>query len=364
MRLVVLPGDGVGPEVTTAAVRVLRAAFASRGLPLDIATRAVGWAAVQTEGAPLSDDTIDACRAADAVLLGAVGHPDAEHAPAHLRPESGLLALRQALGCWGNLRPARVPDGLIGASALRADRARGTDLVVVRELGGGLYYGEPRGDDRGRAWNTLSYTEDEVRRIAHLAFRLASERRRRVTSVDKANVLETSKLWRRVAEEVALQYPEVIFESMLVDRAAMELALRPSRFDVVLTSNLFGDILSDQAAGVVGSLGALGSASVGGDTDLYEPVHGSAPDIAGTGRANPMGAIASVTLMLRTTGGLPELADDIDASVEACLGDGLRTDDLATPADASPPVGTHAFTSAVVDRLGARVSRRVVGGAA
>lgn len=348
MKLAVLPGDGIGPEVTEAAIRVLQAALERRGLPLDLVTAPVGWAAVQSHGTPLPDDTLEACRGADAVLLGAVGHPDAADAPPHLRPEAGLLALRRALGCWANLRPVRVPDALVEASALRPERVRGTDLLVVRELGGGLYYGEPRGDDGHRAWNTLTYDRDEVRRIAELAFRLAAQRRGRVTSIDKANVLETSRLWRRVVEEESHSHPDVTLDSMLVDRAAMELVLHPTRFDVILTSNLMGDILSDQAAGVVGSLGALGSASLGGTVDLYEPVHGSAPEIAGTGRANPMGALASVSLMLRTTVKRPEVADDMDAAVEACLGEGIRTDDLAGGAG----VSTDAFTAAVVERLG------------
>lgn len=366
MRLALLPGDGVGPEVVGAAMRVLEAALHTRGLRLEVATRPVGWAAVRARGTPLPDDTLEACLAADAVLLGAVGHPDAGDAPPARRPEAGLLTLRRALGCWANLRPARVTDALLAASALRPERVRGTDLLVVRELGGGLYYGEPRDDDGDQAWNTLTYTAAEVRRIADLAFRLAARRRGRVTSIDKANVLETSRLWRRVVEEVSRAHPGVGLDHMYVDRAAMELTLHPTRFDVVLTSNLFGDILSDQAAGLVGSLGTLGSASLGGGTDLYEPVHGSAPEIAGTGRANPMGALASVSLMLRTTFDLADLADEIDAAVDACLHRGIRTDDLAAVGapDAPPPVGTDDFADAVVDRLNALRGVALAGGGA
>jgi len=257
-----------------------------------------------------------------------------------------------------------VPDALVASSALRPDVVRGTDMVIVRELAGGLYYGTPRSWDAGagRAVNTLAYGEAEVRRIAEVAFALARARRGRVASVDKANVLEVSRLWRSVVDEVAAGFPDVALEHVLVDRAAMELVLRPTRFDVILTENLFGDILSDEAAGLAGSLGVMGSASLGGATDLYEPVHGSAPDIAGRGVANPIGAIASLALMLRHTFGLEEEASAVEAAVEATLESGLRTADLARGGAAA--VGTRPFTDAVLERLGSAEAGPVPGLAA
>jgi len=332
MRLAVLPGDGVGPEVTAAALGVVEAVAERYGHTVDRSEAVVGWAAVEVGEPPLPARTETICREADAVVLGAVGDPQADDLPPSRRPERGLLQLRQVLGCYVNLRPVRVSPSLLDASPLRPAVARGTDLLIVRELAGGLYYGEPRSEGgAGRpAVNTLTYGEEEVSRIAHRAFTLARGRRRHVTSVDKANVLEVSRLWRRVVHEVAAEYADVELESMLVDRAALELMLRPSRFDVVLTGNLFGDILSDEAAGIVGSLGLLPSASVGGTTDLYEPVHGSAPDLAGSDRANPMAAIASMGLMMRYTFGLSEEADAVEAAIEAVLESGARTEDVAS----------------------------------
>lgn len=359
IRIAVLQGDGIGPEVTKAALRVVREALRGSGTELCAEHRPIGWAAVTEAGSPLPEETLEACRDADAVFLGAVGHPDAEGEPGPRRPETGLLTLRRELGCWANLRPVHVSPALVPASALRPEKVRGTDLVIVRELGGGIYYGEPRGDTGGRAWNTMTYTTEEVRRLAELALKMARRRRRRVTSVDKANVLEVSRLWRRTVTEVArASEGEVEVDHMLVDRAAMELTVNPTRFDVVLTANLFGDVLSDQAAGLAGSLGVLGSASLGGGTDLYEPVHGSAPELAGRGTANPMGALASFCLMLRTTFGLSEPARRIERAVDLCLAEGIRPADLevtpaADPAADSPgaPVCTESFADAVSVRL-------------
>ena len=341
----------MGTEVIAAALQVLRVVGRRWGHILAASEHLVGWHAVLQVGDPLPPATLDACRAAPAVLLGAVGHPDADLAPPGKRPEDGLLKLRAALGCYANLRPVRVPDSLVECSAVRPEIVRGTDLLIVRELAGGLYYGTPRGWEpaSGCAVNTLSYSDSEVRRIADLAFSLARARRSRVTSIDKANVLEVSRLWRRMVDQVAMAFPDVALEHMLVDRAAMELVLRPGRFDVIVTENLFGDILSDEAAVLPGSLGVLGSASLGGSTDLYEPVHGSAPDIAGKDVANPMGAITSVSLMLRHTFGLETEAAAVDAAVEATLSDGLRTADLAR--EGNRLVGTRAFADAVVERL-------------
>lgn len=353
LRIVALPGDGIGPEVTAAAVSVLEAVGRVRGHRFEIEEFPVGWAAVQATGEPLPPESLSAALGAGAVFLGAVGDPAADHLPPALRPEAGLLRLRKELGCFANLRPARLPDALVDRSPLRPEIARGTDLLIVRELAGGLYYGEPRSLDEEegelRALNTLRYGASEVRRIARVAFELARRRRGSVVSVDKANVLETSRLWRTVVNEVAGDFPDVTLSHVLVDRMAMELVLRPADFDVLLMENLFGDILSDQAAGVVGSLGLLGSASLGGTVDIYEPVHGSAPDIAGRGVANPVGAILSAAMLLRHSAGLADEARAVEVAVDRALADGARTGDVA-------PAGTRGWstaevTAAVVARL-------------
>lgn len=336
--VVALPGDGVGPEVTRAAVRTLEAAAQAFDLPVRVEEHPVGWAAVQATGVPLPPETLRACQEADGVFLGAVGHPDADGAPPGQRPEGGLLALRTGLECHTNLRPVRMYEALVDASPLKPERARGVDLLIVRELSGGLYYGEPRGrdgaGDERRAWNTLQYSATEIRRVAQTAFRMARRRRGRVTSVDKANVLETSRLWREVVSEVAAGEEGVECAHMLVDRAAMEIVLRPRELDVVLTSNLFGDILSDGAAAVVGSLGLLPSASLGGGVPLCEPVHGSAPELAGTGTANPLGAILSMAMLLEHGLLASPAARAVEEAVERTLTEGLRTADIAGPEDA------------------------------
>lgn len=354
-RVVMLPGDGVGPEVTAAARQVLEAAGRTFGLQIEVEEHPVGWAAVRLTDEPLPAETLRACRGADAVFLGAVGHPDARDVDPARRPEAGLLALRSALGCHTNLRPVRIPDTLVHASPLRPERVRGLDLVIVRELAGGLYYGRPRGREgegtARKAWNTLEYTAPEIERVARTAFTLAAERRGKVTSVDKANVLETSRLWREVVSEVAAEHPDVTCEHMLVDRAAMEVVLRPGALDVVLTSNLFGDVLSDAAAGVAGSLGLLPSASLGRGVPLFEPVHGSAPDLEGRGVANPIGAILSVAMLLDRGLAEKEAAGAVHTAVDRALEEGFRTADLTESGEAS--VGTDAFALAVAERLGA-----------
>jgi len=356
-RIVALPGDGVGPEVTRVALEVLRAAGARFGRTFEVEERPVGWAAVEAGGDPLPAATETRCLEADAVLLGAVGSPDAEGAPAARRPEAGLLRLRKALGCFANLRPVRLPDALVDASPLKGEIVRGTDFVIVRELAGGLYYGEPRseGTADAPAVNTLRYGEAEVERVARVAFETARVRAGRLVSVDKANVLETSR--RRVVTRTAGDYPDVRVEHVLVDRMAMELVLRPTRFDVILTENVFGDVLSDEGAGLVGSLGLLPSASLGGRTDLYEPVHGSAPDIAGTGSANPVGAVLSVGLMLRHTFGMTEAAEAVEAAVDRVLAMGHRTPDLAGSAPATEPVDTRRFGDLLVEAVEGGVGR-------
>ncbi len=300
------------------------------GYDFRFATHAIGGAALERYGTPLPEETLSACLDCDAVLLGAVGSPKFEGVTGEKRPEAGLLALRQALGGYANLRPVKACDALLDCSPLREDVIRGADILIVRELLGGLYFGQPRALDEitSSAHNTMRYSAEEVERVAHVAFREARRRRKQVTSVDKANVLETSQLWRHTVTQVGRHYPDVKLEHGYVDSFAMQLMLTPKRYDVVLTENLFGDILSDEAAVISGSLGMLASASIGGKVELYEPVHGSAPDIAGRGLANPIGAIQSATMLLDYTGGLSEEAEQVSASVVSVLERGLVTRDL------------------------------------
>jgi len=333
-NIVLLPGDGIGPEVTAAAVLVLDAVAARFGHRFETTTAAIGGSALRDAGVPLPPSTLDACLTADAVLLGAVGDPEFDRVDRHLRPEQGLLALRKAMGVYANLRPARIWPSLENASPLKPARVAGVDMLVVRELTGGLYFGEPRHiePDGSSAINTLRYSRTEVVRVAEVAFRMAGIRRRVVTSVDKANVLETSQLWRAVVTDISTRYPDVRLEHMYVDACAMALALEPARFDVVLTENLFGDILSDEAGAIVGSLGLLPSASIGNGVGLFEPVHGSAPTLAGKDVANPIGAILSAAMMLRHSFSLDSEADAVETAVAAVLRSGARTADLATDA--------------------------------
>lgn len=346
---VLLPGDGVGPEVTAAAMTVVEAVARTFGHAFEAQTHEIGWQASSSQGVSLPQVTLEACSSARAVFLGAVGDPRAAGAPPEQRPEAALLALRKALGCFANLRPIVVDDALVDRSAVRRDLVEGTDILIVRELIGGIYFGQPRGREASplgeRAYDTMAYAVDEVTRIAHIAFQAAQKRRGHVTSIDKANVLESCRLWRETVTAVAADYPDVTLNHMLVDRAAMELVLRPTQFDVVLAPNLFGDVLSDEGAALTGSVGVLGSASVGGTTGLYEPVHGSAPDIAGQNVANPIGAIRSAGLMLRHSYDLTDEADAIDRAVAAVLSTGVRTPDLATSQTRS--VGTREFGDAV-----------------
>ncbi len=333
LKLTILPGDGIGPEVTEQAVLVLQAVADTFGHQLQLQTKNIGGAALANVEDPLPADTIQACLVSSAVLLGAVGSPAFDHYPNHLRPEAGLLRLRRELGAYANLRPAICFPALEDSSPLRVDRVRGTDIMIVRELLGGLYFGEPRsvsGAPGSRvAVNTMTYDEQSIERIARVAFELAMKRRKKVLSVDKANVLECSRLWREVVTRCAKDYPGVQLSHMYVDSAAMSLVQRPRDFDVMLTENMFGDILSDQAGGVVGSLGLLASASIGGPVGLYEPVHGSAPDIVGKGIANPLGAILSTALMLRHSFQLEREARCIENAVGTVLDEGARSADLA-----------------------------------
>jgi 3-isopropylmalate dehydrogenase len=332
LKITILPGDGIGPEVTEQAVLVLQSVAGRFGHQVELQHKLIGGAALSTVNDPLPSDTIQACLSSSAVLLGAVGNPTFDHNPNHLRPEAGLLRIRRELGAYANLRPAVFFPALEDCSPLRAEVVRGTDIMIVRELLGGAYFGQPRSIEgpagSREAVNTMRYGESEVERIAIVAFELAMKRKRRVLSVDKANVLECSRLWREVVTRIAKDYPEVKLAHQYVDSAAMLLVQRPAEFDVVLTENMFGDILSDQAGGVVGSLGLLASASIGGPVGLYEPVHGSAPDIAGKGIANPLGAILSVAMMLRHTFHLEREAACVESAVSEVLGKGARTADL------------------------------------
>lgn len=333
LNLVVLPGDGVGPEVTAEAVRVLREVANIHGHNFHFEEHPAGATAIKRLGSPLPRATLDACLAADAVLLGAIGSPEFDHLPSPERPEAGLLLLRKTFGGFANLRPVKSYAALAGVSPLRSEIIEGADILFVRELLGGLYFGEPRGitshNGSSAAFNTMRYSVNEIERVARVAFAAALKRRGKVTSVDKANVLETSQLWRQTVSRVAADYPQVELDHLYVDAAAMHIITNPRRFDVILTENLFGDILSDEAAVISGSLGMLASASVGGAVDLYEPVHGSAPDIAGQGIANPLGAIASAAMLLRHTAGLEDEAADVEAGISAVLDAGFRTPDIA-----------------------------------
>jgi len=331
-RVVVLPGDGVGPEVIAQAVKALKAIEQVVGPMFHLLNGLIGGCAVDATTVPLPAETIAICNNAEAVLLGAVGGPQWDSKRPEVRPEQGLLQLRQRLGVYVNLRPAKVLDSLSNLSALKADLVRGTDLVIVRELMGGIYFGNPRGifakNGERMGINTEVYREHEVERVAHRAFQLARTRRRKVTSVDKANVLETSRLWREVVTRISRSYPDVELQHLYVDSCAMRLIERPTSFDVVLTNNMFGDILSDEAAMLTGSIGLLPSASLGERAALYEPVHGSAPDIAGRNRANPVGAIASVALMMRHSFRMEGVAKAIETAIEKVLKRGVRTPEL------------------------------------
>jgi 3-isopropylmalate dehydrogenase len=363
-RVATIPGDGVGPEVVAATRRVVDAAGARFGFAVDWSEVVVGGAAIDAYGVAIRDEDLEACRAADAVLLGAVGGPKWSDPAATVRPEQALFALRGGLGLYANLRPVSVQPTLAASSPLRPELLAGVDMVIVRELTGGIYFGErteASAEPGARtALDTLPYAEHEVVRIVRLAFELARARRGVLTQVDKANVLATSRLWRRIADELAGDYPDVRLDHQLVDSCAMLLIRQPARFDVIVTENLFGDILSDEAAVLAGSLGVLPSASLGdrqtehGRYGLYEPIHGSAPDIAGRDIANPIGTILSAAMLLRSSLGRADAAEAVEAAVGRALADGWRTADLADPSDPSDGlvvVGTTAFATAVIEAL-------------
>jgi len=354
-NIALLRGDGIGPEIVDSAVKVLEVVAEKFGHTFNFTPYLIGGAAIDATGNPLPQETVDGCLAADSVLLGAVGGPKWDTLPANIRPEKGLLGIRAAMGLYTNLRPAKLYPALKDECPLRADIvAQGFDLMMVRELTGGIYFGE-RGRREGKygpeAYDTEAYSVMEVERIARAAFEAARKRRKNVISIDKANVLETSRLWRETVHRIAAEYPDVTCTDMLVDNAAMQLVRRPSQFDVVVTSNMFGDILSDEASQITGSIGLLPSASLGdGTRGLYEPIHGSAPDIAGTGKANPIATILSAAMMLRYAFDMMDEADCIEAAVDNALNDGLRTADIVGNSGVEP-LGCIEITEEIIKRI-------------
>lgn len=328
-NIAVIRGDGIGPEIVDEAIKVLDSLCSNENFTLHYEDYLMGGVAYDYKGTPLPEETIAGCMKADAVLFGAIGGEKWDTLPREFRPESGLLKLRKSLGLFANLRPTAVFDELLDASTLKPEVLKGVDLLVVRELTGGLYFGEPRGNDGQKGFNTMVYTKPEIERIARIAFESAMKRRKEVCSVDKANVLEVSQLWRDTVIEIAKEYPEVKLSHMYVDNAAMQLVRNPKQFDVILTGNIFGDILSDEASMISGSIGLLPSASIGGKVGLYEPIHGSAPDIAGQGIANPLATILSAAMMLRYALNETKAADRIENAIKKALQDGYRTKDLA-----------------------------------
>jgi 3-isopropylmalate dehydrogenase len=356
-RIAVLPGDGIGQEVTPEAVRVLEAVGRSAGVSFEFEEALVGGAAIDATGQPLPPRSLELCQASHAILFGSVGGPKWDNAPHEQRPERGLLALRKELDLYANLRPAKCFPMLVEASPLKRSVVEGTDLMVIRELTGGLYFGEPRGVERfadgsARAINTMAYTSREIERVVRVGFDVARKRRRRLASVDKANVLVVSQLWREVVNRVAKEYADVTLEHVLVDNCAMALIHRPTQFDTLVTENTFGDILSDEAAILAGSMGMLPSASLGGRVGLYEPVHGTAPDIAGRGIANPIAAILSAAMLLRYSLDLGAHADRVERAVTRALEAGRRTADIAQPGE--KVLGTREMGDAIVRELEAQ----------
>lgn len=349
-KLLLLPGDGIGPEIVSQAERVIQTLGRTHGLSVELETALIGGAAYEAEGDPLPEQTLALAQASDAVLFGAVGGPQWDAIERDKRPERGLLRIRAGLDLFANLRPASLVPELAEASSLRPELVAGLDIMIVRELTGGIYFGQPREQGADRAFNTMVYSRSEIERIARRAFEIARLRDRRVCSVDKANVLEVSEFWRQTVTAVAADYPDVTLSHMYVDNAAMQLVRAPKQFDVIVTGNLFGDVLSDIAAMLTGSIGMLPSASLNEQSrGLYEPVHGSAPDIAGQDKANPLATILSLAMLLRYSLGETVMADAVERAVARVLADGLRTADLQSAG--STPVGTQAMGDAVIRAL-------------
>ena len=349
-KIAVIKGDGIGPEIVNEAIKVLKVVAQKFNFGLEFEDYLMGGIAYDLTQNPLPDETIKGCLEADATLFGAIGGEKWDNLPRELRPESGLLRLRQSLEVFANFRPAKVYDELVEASTLKPEVVQGVDILVVRELIGGIYFGTPKGRDKERGFNTMVYSVEEVKRIAHTAFSAARKRNKKVCSVDKANVLDVSQLWREVVSEVAKEYPDVELSHMYVDNAAMQLIRNPKQFDVILTGNLFGDILSDEASMLSGSIGLLPSASIGGKAAIYEPIHGSAPDIAGLGIANPIATIASAAMLLRYSLGQIQAAEAIENAIETALKEGFRTKDIAN-------YGAKEVCSC--ERMGSVISERI-----
>lgn len=348
-KVVLLPGDGIGVEVTEAAKSVLKFVASKFNVDFELEEKLIGGASYDKFGTPLADETLQACFDSDAVLLGAVGGYKWESLQHNLKPEAALLKLRKALGLFANLRPAKVYSQLIDSSSLKKEVVEGTDFVVFRELTGGIYFGEPRGYSKEKGWNTMVYTRFEIERIAKLTFETAAKRKGEIVSVDKANVLECSQLWREVVNEVSKDYPNVNLKHMYVDNAAMQIVRDPKQFDVILTSNLFGDILSDISGIITGSIGMLPSASIGSKYALYEPVHGSAPDIAGKDRANPIAAISSVAMMLEHSFEMTKPAELIYSAIKRVIADGFRTQDINN--GDCKLIGTKLMTDKIIENI-------------
>jgi len=349
VKIALLPGDGIGPEVIESAVKVLDEVCEKSNFSLKYYTYPFGGNSYDKFGTPLTEETLQGCYNSDVILLGAVGGPKWEDLQHNLKPETALLKLRKSLGLFANVRPAIVYPSMFESSTLKEEVVRGIDMVIFRELTGGIYFGEPRGIDKKQGWNTMLYSEEEVERIARKAFEAARLRRRKVTSVDKANVLEVSQLWRDTVKKVHNEFPDVDLNNMYVDNAAMQLVKDPGQFDIILTSNLFGDILSDVASMVTGGLGMLPSASIGEKHSLYEPVHGSAPDIANTNSANPIAAISSVAMMLSNSLGMTKGAEIVESAIERVLAEGYRTQDIALRD--STVVSTTKMTELIINNI-------------
>lgn len=343
-KIAVLPGDGIGPEVTSVAVSILKKACNDHGITIETEDYLFGGCSYDEDGEPVTDETLEACLNSDAVLLGAVGGPQYDDLPKQVRPEAALLKLRKTLGTYTNLRPIKIYPALMASSSLKPEILEGTDILIVRELTGGIYFGQPRHtkeiDGDIVATDSMVYSRSEIARVARQAFEAARKRSGRVCSVDKSNILDTSRLWRKTVTELAPEYPDVELSHMLVDNCAMQLVRNPGQFDVILTGNLFGDILSDEASMLTGSIGMLPSASIGDKTGLYEPVHGSAPDIAGQNKANPLAAVASAAMLCRYSLDLPEAANQIEAAIDRVLAKGYRSGDIYSGSDGEQLIGT------------------------
>ena len=347
-KIITLPGDGIGPEITASAVEILKEVSKHSNINFNIIEKEIGGKSIDLYGTPLTEDTLEACLSSDSVFLGAVGGPKWDNLEHENKPEQALLKIRKSLGLYSNLRPANIFKSLINSSSLKPNIIEGTDIMIVRELTGGIYFGNPRGIDAERGWNTLEYTKLEVERIAHVSFKLAQSRTKNLVSVHKSNVLESSQFWQNVIREVHKEYPDVILSDMYVDNAAMQIIHNPKQFDVIVTQNLFGDILSDIAAMITGSLGMLPSASVGDNFSMYEPVHGSAPDLAGKNIANPIAAILSIAMMMGITFNEKMVSSNLYQAVSDSLEEGYGTADIVN--DESDYLSTTDFTALVKEK--------------